>query len=85
MVVNNVGVITIGEVYVGVIVTISVRVGVSCKVMVAMEPTRFWSVVCVGEPDLLGRLQAERTATSERDIDRNLDVFNFAFLVAMAI
>jgi hypothetical protein len=29
------------------------------------------------------RLQAERTAISERDIDRSLNVFNFSFVIAM--
>jgi hypothetical protein len=43
----------------------------------------FWSVVWVGEPELLGRLQDERIATSEREINRNLNVFNFAFMIEM--
>jgi len=68
-----------GAVDVGVLIAISVWVGLTCKVIVATEPTGFWSVIWVGEPDLPGRLQAERTAASERDIDRSLNAFNFAF------
>ena len=83
--VNNVGVITIDGVYVGVIVAISVRVGFTCRAIVATEPTGFWPVVWVGVPDILGRLQPERTPINARDIDRSLNVFNFAFLVAMKI
>ena len=70
--------ITIGAVYAGVMITISVRVGLACKVIAGTDPTGFW----VGELDLLGRLQAERTAINERDIDRSLNVFNFAFMIA---
>jgi hypothetical protein len=85
MVFNTGEPITVGGVYVGAIVTIPVGVGLTCKVIVATEPTGFWLVIWVGKLDLPGRLQAERTATSERAIDRNLNVFNFAFLIAMKI
>jgi len=68
--------ITISAVYVGAMITVSVWVGL--KVIAGTDPTGFW----VGELDLLGRLQAEKTAISERDIDRSLNVFNFAFMIA---
>jgi len=63
-------------------IAIWVWVGLTCKVIVATGSTGFWPV---GEPDLPGRLQAERTATSERNINGNLNVFNFAFMIAMKI
>jgi hypothetical protein len=50
---------------------------------VATATTGFRSVIWVGEPDLPGRLQAERTAASERDIDRSLNIFNAASMSTM--
>jgi hypothetical protein len=47
-----------------------------------MKPTRLGAV---GEPDLPGRVQAARAATSERDIGRSLNVFNFAFMIVTKI
>jgi hypothetical protein len=76
--------VTISGVFVGMIV-VSVWVELTCKVFVATEPTGFLPVMGVGELDLPGRLQAERKATSAMDIERNLDVFNFAFIVARKI
>jgi hypothetical protein len=75
--------ITIGGVFVSAIITIWVWMGLTCEVIVATEPAGFWSVVWFGEPDMPGRLQAERTATSERYINRSLNVFNFAFVIAL--
>jgi hypothetical protein len=83
--VNGVEVIVNDGVYVGMVVTISVWVGLTCKVTVATEPTGFWLVIWIGELDLPGRLQAERTAISERVIEINLYVFNFAFMIAMKV
>lgn len=60
-------------------------VGLTCRVIVTTEPTGFWSVVWVGKPELPGRLQEERIITSERNIDRSLNVFNFAFTSPMKI
>ena len=77
--------ITFGGVYVSAMVVIWVWVGLTCEVKVATEPTGFWSVVWVGELDMLGRLQAEIMATSKRDIGRSLKIFNFAFMIAMKI
>ena len=76
--------ITTGTVYTGGIIAILVWVGLTCNVIVATEPAGFWSVVWFGELDMPSRLQAERTATSERDIDRSLKFFNFAFVIVMA-
>jgi hypothetical protein len=75
--------ITTGTVYVGVMIAIWVWMGLTCEVIVATEPAGFWSVVWFGELDTPGRLQAERTATSEKYIDRSLNDFNFAFVIAM--
>jgi len=83
--VNMVGVVAFDTVSVGAMVPISVWVGLPGKVSVATGPGGFWPVVGVGKPDLPGRLHAERTATSARDNDKNLNVFNFAFLIAMKI
>jgi hypothetical protein len=68
-----------------VLIPILVWVGLTRKVIVATEPTGFWSVIWVGEPDLAGRLQAERTTTSERHIIGSLNVFNFAFAIIMKL
>jgi hypothetical protein len=75
--------ITVGAVYVCAIIVTWVWMGLTCEVIVATEPAGFWSVVWLGELDMPGRLQAERTAASERHIDRSLNVFNFAFVIAM--
>jgi len=75
--------ITTGTVFAGVMIAIWVWIGLTCEVRVATDPAGFWSVVWFGEPDMPGRVQAERTATSERYIDRSLNVFNFAFVIAM--
>jgi hypothetical protein len=77
--------ITTGTVYVGGIIAIWVWMGLTCEGKVATEPAGFWLVVWFGELDMPSRLQAERTATSERDIDRSLKIFNFAFTIAMKI
>lgn len=61
----------------GVLAMISVRMGWTCMVIATMVPTRSWSMIWVGESDLLGRLHDERMVTSERDINRYLSVFNF--------
>ena len=76
---------TVGMVVGVVPIAVWSRVGLTCKLFVATEPTGFWPVVWVGEPDMPGRLQAARTATSERDIERSLNVFNFAFMVAIKV
>jgi len=60
-------------------------VELSCKVVVATEPTGLCPILWVGELDLLGKLQAERTAISERDNDRNLNDFNVAFMIIMKL
>ena len=65
----------------GGVAIILVCVGFVCMVIATIVPTRFWSIIWVGEPALLGRLQAERMITSERDINRNLNVFIFAFMI----
>ena len=78
-------VVTIGEVCVGRIVTISVWVDLTCKVNVATELPGFWSVIEVGKLNLPGRLQAARAATTKRDIERDLNVFNFSFRNAKKI
>jgi hypothetical protein len=83
--VTKVGVIAFDSVSVGAMVTISDWVGLPGKVSVATGLSGFWPVVGVGRADLPGRLHAERTATSARDNDKNLNVFNFAFLTAMKI
>jgi hypothetical protein len=75
--------ITAGTVDIGVAIAIWVWIGLTCEVIVATASTGFWSVVWVGKLDMPGRLQAERTATSERYIDRSLNVFNFAFVIAL--
>jgi hypothetical protein len=75
--------VTAGAVYVGTI-AIGVWEG-ACKVIVATEPAEFWLVNWIGRLDLPGRLQAERTATSEMDIDRSLNVFNFTFVISLKI
>jgi hypothetical protein len=75
--------VTAGAVYVGTI-AIGVWEG-ACNVIVATEPAEFWLVNWTGRLDLPGRLQAERTATSEMDIDRSLNVFNFASVITMKI
>lgn len=80
--VNRVGVIAFDSVSVGAMVAVSVWVGLPGKVSVAAGPTGFWPVVGVGKPDLPGRLHAVRIATSVRDNDKNLNVFNFAFQIA---
>ena len=77
--------IPVGAVSVGVMIVNWVCVGLDCKFIVATEPARLWSVAWMGKPDLTARLHAERTATSERDIDRSLNVFNCAFITAMQI
>ena len=77
--------ITAGAVSVGEMIVNWVCVGLNCKFIVATESTGFWSVVWVGEPDITAKLHAERTATSERDIDRSLNVFNCAFITVMKI
>ena len=79
--------ITAGFVYVGMNVGMMIAawvwMGLTCDVIVATEPIRYWSVVFwFGELDMPGRLQAERTATSERYTDSNLNVFNFSFVIA---
>jgi hypothetical protein len=54
-------------------------------VIATIVPTRFWSIIWVGEPALLGRLHAERVVTSERDINRYLNVFNFSFKIIIVV
>ena len=66
-----------GTVVIGVSVTNLIWMGV------AAEPTGSRSVIWVGELGPPGRLQAERTATSVSNINGNLSVFNFAFMIAM--
>jgi len=77
--------ITISGVFVAVIVVILVWIGSTCKVFVATEPTGFLPVIGVGKLDQPGRLQAERKATSAMIVKRNLNVFNFASIVAMKV
>ena len=45
----------------------------------------FWLIVWVGMPGTIDRLQAERIAIRERDIDNSLKVFIFALLMEMKI
>ena len=73
--------ITVGAVFVEIRIASWVWVESTCET----EPTGFWSVFGVGELDMPERLQAERTATSERDIDRSVRFFNFAFMIAMKL
>ena len=75
--------VTVSAIRVGVMLWACV--GLTCRVIVATEPAEFWSVVWVGKPELPGRLQEERIITSERNIDRSLNVFNFAFMSSMKI
>ena len=67
----------------GALAIIFVRVGWVCMVIATIVPTWSWSTVGVGEPALPGRLHAERVVTSERDINRYLNVFNFSFMIVM--
>ena len=69
-----------GAVYVGMIMAFGVWVELICKGIAVTESVRYCSIVWVGKPDPPDRLQAERTATSEMDIARSLNVFNFAFV-----
>ncbi len=75
--------ISVGTVFVSAMIAIWVWVEWTCEVIVATETAGFWPVIWVGELELPGRLQAERAATNERDIDRSLNIFNFAFMIAM--
>ena len=70
---------TTGVASIRVLIAIGVWVELTCKVIAATEPVRFWLMVWVAGPRLLGRLQAERMVISVRDIDRSLNVFNLAF------
>lgn len=65
----------------GAVAIILVCVKLACMVIATIVPTRFWSIIWVGEPVLPGRLQDERMVTSERDINRSLNVFIFAFML----
>ena len=65
----------------GAVAIILVCVGLACMVIATIVPTRFWSIIWVGEPALPSRLQDERMVTSERDINRSLNVFIFAFML----
>jgi hypothetical protein len=56
-------------------------VGWTCAVSAGTESVGLGLIVWVGT----GKLQAEISATSKRDSDRNLSVFNCAFLIAMKI
>ena len=75
------GAVIVGRVSVGAMIT----VWVSCEVSAATVPVGFCSIVWIGKPGLLGRLHAERMVAIERDINRSLNVFNFAFLILMKI
>ena len=77
--------ITVGAVYVGVMMALWVWAGSTRNVSATTEPVRFWLIVWVDKPGWMGRLQAERIVISERDIDSSLNVFNLAFVVAMRI
>lgn len=57
------------------------RVGVAwaCAVGAARESVGWRAGIWAG----VIRLQAERISTSTRDGDRNLNVFNFSFVIAM--
>lgn len=68
---------------VDVIIAVSVWVGLTCKVIVATGSVGAWAVIWVGGLDMPGKLQADRTTTSERDINGNLNVFNVAFMIAV--
>ena len=59
----------------GVTIPILVWVGLTRKVNVATGRTGFWSVIWVGELELFGKLQAEKTVTNEMNIIRSLNVF----------
>jgi hypothetical protein len=76
---------TVGVVNVGVIRAIWVWVELTCKVSATTEPVRFWLIVWVDKLGWIGKLQAERITTSERDIDSSLNVFIFAFEIATKI
>jgi hypothetical protein len=72
----------VGVVWLGAMIAVSVWVGL-IKAIAATVPAIFWSVVWVGVSSLLGRLQDERMVTSEMDINRSLNVFNFSFMVVI--
>jgi len=84
MVISTGEAISVG-VSVGVLVATSVWVALTGKVVVATAPTGFWPVICPGELAWPDRLQAVRTATSAREIDRNLNGFNFGSMIEMSI
>jgi hypothetical protein len=67
---------------VDVIIAVWVWVGLTGMVIVATDLVGAWAVIWVGGLDVPGRLQADRTTTSERDINGNLNVFNVAFMIA---
>lgn len=75
----------VGVSYVGMTTAVWVRALPSCKVFTTTKPVRFWLIVWVDMPGATDRLQAERTVTSERNMERNLNVFNFAFVIATKI
>ena len=59
----------------------AVWVAMTGKIVFASELAGFWPVICVVALDWLCRLQAERTATSASDIERNLNSFNVASMI----
>jgi hypothetical protein len=65
--------VTVCGANVGVMIDTWVRLA-SWVIAIAV-PDRFWMVVWVGEPVLLGRLQDERIITSKMDINGSLNVF----------
>lgn len=59
----------------------AVWVALTGKIVCASVLAGFWPVNCVVALDWLCRLQAERTATSASDIERNLNGFNVASMI----
>jgi hypothetical protein len=71
--------VEIGEATAVSIVFVGETVGVSCKVIVATEPTEFWSVGWVSKPSPLGMLQDKSIAANAKAINKSL--FEFAFSI----